>query len=147
MKELLGPEKTLEFSLLSVVIAGTVTYFYMRRSGASRSSQLAVGLLMLLLLSSVYILRANPEEAFHFLEYGLLSGFANLAIRRSPPRGRDFVFAGILAGFIGIVEEGFQGILPGRYFDPRDIRFNIEASIVVQIVLFAVVFSERQRSR
>jgi hypothetical protein len=94
----------------------------------------------------------RPEEAFHFVEYGLFAGLVYLALaerwriappqeaarpgRRSPPpRWAPWVGAVALTAAAGWLDEGIQGLLPGRYYDLRDVGFNIAAGVAAATLL------------
>ncbi|MBT8078603.1 MAG: VanZ family protein [Gammaproteobacteria bacterium] len=82
-----------------------------------------------------YILRDNPEETIHFVEYGLLS---LLVFRALVHQMRDVTiyFAGVLViGIIGIIDEWIQWIVPSRYWDLRDVQINLVAGALTQIAI------------
>ena len=69
----------------------------------------------------------RPAEQIHFTEYGMLSFFLFRMFRHGirPPWCHS---ASVLGAFgIGIVDELFQGFLPNRVYDPRDIWINLWA--------------------
>jgi hypothetical protein len=81
-------------------------------------------------------LMGAPEEAVHFVEYGVLG---MLLYRALDVRVRDWsVFvAAILAGvLVGTVDEIIQWLVPGRYFDFRDIFLNGGAVALAQVVIW-----------
>ncbi len=86
-----------------------------------------------------------PEERIHFLEYGLLGGMLFQASRlRAERLGRSgsraelgaAVLAMVLAGLAGWGDEGIQAVLPNRYYDLRDIVFNVVSSTVAVAALW-----------
>jgi VanZ family protein len=80
-------------------------------------------------------LRAHPEEAFHFVQYGVLG---LLVFRALTHRVRDpsiFVTAALLTSLFGMLDEGFQWVVPRRYFDFRDIGINMGAGVLMQIAI------------
>ncbi len=82
-------------------------------------------------------LRANPEEAFHFVQYGGLGLllFPALAHRLADP---SIYLAGALLGAaIGIGDELIQWLVPNRYFDYRDLGINAWAGALAQAGLWA----------
>lgn len=77
-------------------------------------------------------LRRNPEEALHFIQYGILS---LLVYRALTHRIRDpsiYVVAVLICSVTGTVDEMVQWMMPRRYFDFRDIWINGGAAILVQ---------------
>lgn len=76
---------------------------------------------ILVVLAVIVAFVKTHQERVHFLEYGLLAVLAGREVR-DPKR------ALALAGFLGVLDEGIQFLLPMRYFDPRDIAFNVVAA-------------------
>jgi VanZ family protein len=78
-----------------------------------------------------------PEEALHFVQYGLVGGlfFAALAERRRHPAASALLhrpavpalFAFLLTLAAGWTDEGIQYLLPNRVYDLRDVAFNAAA--------------------
>lgn len=78
----------------------------------------------------------NPEEAVHFLEYGLLGFFLFRAWRLTVP-DKAVYFASFLSGtLIGTFDEIFQWMMPGRYWDIRDVGLNALAVGLFQVALW-----------
>ena len=67
-----------------------------------------------------------PQERIHLLEYVVLGWFAARDfIRTAGKKKIKAVVLACLVSFIaGVLDEGFQAILPYRVFDLRDIGFN-----------------------
>lgn len=81
-------------------------------------------------------LRRNPEESFHFVQYGVLS---LLLLRALQIRlaGWPLFFAVAMTGIaFGIIDELIQWLVPLRYFDYRDIGLN---TLGVLLALVAIV--------
>ncbi len=76
----------------------------------------------------------QPEEAVHFLEYGVLGLLLYRALSFRVLDATVFVAAALVGVIVGTVDEIIQWIVPGRYFDFRDIALNGGASVLVQIV-------------
>ena len=94
----------------------------------------------LVLISAIYVyftlkLWANPEEAIHFIQYGLLGFFLFRAFRHHIGDKNIYFVAFLLGTLIGIFDEILQWIVPGRYFDLRDVGLNALSSGLFQILL------------
>jgi len=61
-------------------------------------------------------------ERIHILEYGVLGWFVSRDLRSKKFRG--IILACLFTTIVGIIDEGFQAVLPYRFFDLRDILFN-----------------------
>ena len=77
----------------------------------------------------------NPEEALHFIEYGVLGV---LLFRALSHRVRDptvYISAAMIGCMVGMVDETIQWITPRRFFDYRDIWLNAFSGLLVQITI------------
>ena len=97
-----------------LIIAGLYTYFTLR-------------------------LKNIPEEAVHFLEYGLLSFFIFRALLHHVKNKSIYLTATFLALLIGTFDEIIQWIIPQRYWDFRDAGLNGLSGGLFQLVLWKVV--------
>ncbi len=120
--------------LAAVIAAGL-------RSGIHRSP---ARLLCLLLIGGLFGwmtwgLRANPEEAMHFVEYGVLGVLLFRALRHRIQNGTLYVTAAMLGAVIGCADEIYQWIIPKRFFDFKDLLLNAVAGVLVQLALAGVL--------
>ena len=80
-------------------------------------------------------LRDNPEEAVHFVQYGVLGVLAFVALSH---RVRDPSLYASAAGVgvsVGILDEVLQWLTPNRYWDLRDIGLNAAGASLAQLGL------------
>ena len=101
--------------------------------------------LVLLLIAGYYIrrtfmLRAAPEEAMHFVEYGLLAVWVSLAVRFRIKDFTLYLLAWLICILIGTCDEILQWIVPKRFWDLRDINLNATGS---GLMLLAMAFGIR----
>lgn len=77
----------------------------------------------------LFRLSTYPVERFHLLEYGMLAFLWMRALddRSGWARRAFYAVAGVL--FVGFVDEVFQGVLPRRYYENRDILLNVSSGI------------------
>lgn len=80
-------------------------------------------------------LRSNPEEAFHFIEYGILGIFAFRALSFRTRDPLVYLSAALVCSLVGTMDEILQWIAPLRTFDYRDIFLNAAAGMMMQIAL------------
>ncbi len=66
-----------------------------------------------------------PEERIHVLEFSILGWLASRDLNKTKKSFKGFVFAFAFIILVGAVDEAFQAVLPYRYFQWRDIIFNI----------------------
>lgn len=77
-------------------------------------------------------LRRAPEEAMHFVEYGVLS---LLIFRAFTHRVRDpsiYLATILLGALLGVCDEIIQWITPRRFWDLRDVAINATAGVLMQ---------------
>lgn len=99
----------------------------------------ACGLLYALVLSRL----ERHEERLHFLEYGLFAGLVEAALRERGSRwpGAIAIVITLAAGWL---DEGIQGMVPGRIYDLRDVGFNVTAAI---LAVFSLTLRRWARER
>ncbi len=92
-----------------------------------------------------------PEEAVHFLEYGLLGFFLFRALSLSIRDKSIYLTAFLIGSLVGIIDEVLQWAMPGRYFDFRDAGLNALATGLFQVALWKgikpKVISERTTAK
>ena len=123
---------------IGIVLSIGAMAFYVARLRQMRSWK---NLLWLLLIGGVFAwytaqLKASPEEALHFLEYGVLS---LLIFRALSQRVRDpsiYLSALLIGALIGTVDEVIQWITPRRYWDFKDVWLNTFAVLLVQSAIW-----------
>lgn len=71
-----------------------------------------------------------PEERVHFVQYGLLAVSVCYSLRPRVSGPKLYLLTFAVTSFGGIVDEFLQKFIPGRYFDPRDIGFNVTAAAI-----------------
>jgi VanZ family protein len=77
-----------------------------------------------------------PEEAVHFLEYGLLGFFLFRALSLTIRDKSIYPTAFLIGSLIGILDEVLQWMMPGRYWDFRDAGLNALATGLFQVALW-----------
>lgn len=95
----------------------------------------------LTLVSAAYVyftikLWKHPEEAVHFIEYGILGLLLFRAFRHHIDDKSIFLAAFLAGSLVGIFDEVLQWIVPDRYWDFRDVRLNALSSGLIQILMW-----------
>jgi len=95
----------------------------------------------LVFISGTYVyftlkLWKNPEEAVHFIEYGILGLLLFRALRHHMDDQGIYLAAFLAGSLVGIFDEIIQWIVPGRYWDFRDVGLNALSSGLFQILLW-----------
>jgi len=77
-----------------------------------------------------------PEEAVHFLEYGLLGFFLFRALSLTIHDKSIYPTAFLIGSLVGLFDEVLQWMMPGRYWDFRDAGLNALATGLFQVALW-----------
>lgn len=78
----------------------------------------------------------RPEEAVHFLEYGLLGLLLFHALRHHIHDKSVYLTAFLIGGLVGIFDEVLQWMIPRRIWDIRDIGLNALSCGLCQIAIW-----------
>lgn len=84
-------------------------------------------------------LMGQPEEAVHFLEYGVLGVLLFRVFEDHVQDSTVYLSVTLTGILIGTVDEIIQWIVPGRFWDFRDIVLNGGAVALVQIAMWRLV--------
>ena len=132
--------ETFTYGVTAVVIlvAGAAVALLLRRRRSSAAGYAwLLGIAGLVIYLAFGLKAGSPEEAVHYLQYGMLS---LLLYRAFTHRVRDYSIyaAATIAGtIVGMVDETVQWLTPGRHFGVRDIWLNFTAVALVQAALAA----------
>jgi hypothetical protein len=77
-----------------------------------------------------------PEEAVHFLEYGLLGYFLFRALSLTIKDKSIYLTAFLIGALVGTFDEMLQWMTPDRYWDFRDVALNALAIALFQIAVW-----------
>lgn len=126
------------YTVAAIAIATTAAALLLIRRRASLASFCwLVGIGGLVVYLTFDLAKSAPDEAVHFVQYGVLSV---LLYRAFVHRIRDYsiyVAATIAGALVGMIDETVQWLTPERYFDTRDIWLNFVASGLVQVAIAA----------
>ena len=86
----------------------------------------------------------RPEEAIHFLEYGLLGILLYFALRNHYSDKGIFIIAFIIGALVGIFDEALQWMIPRRVWDFRDLGLNALSVGLCQIAIWKGVKPDLQ---
>ncbi|NIO43225.1 MAG: hypothetical protein GTO41_25575, partial [Burkholderiales bacterium] len=135
VSEIFGRSFFLFFLAAVALVASALAIRAIRRRAIPRSAYLWLAVIIAALGGYAYKLRGNPEETFHFVEYGLLSLLVYRAlIHRIRDHGVYFI-ATVVVGTIGIIDEWLQWITPSRYWGVRDLWINLLAGAMIQLAI------------
>jgi len=91
---------------------------------------------------SVWIIRyqlQSPAEAVHFVEYSLLGFLLFRAWSHHVHDSLVYVVSALCVAIMALVDEFIQWMVPGRFWDYRDIRLNLAAGLVMQLFIYRVI--------
>jgi VanZ family protein len=133
----LGGKTALCFFAVYAAASAALLYYviFIRREKAALK-YLVLFLAIAGLFALVSYARA-PAEKVHMAEYGVLGILLYNALKVDLDRfdTRLYAWALVLCALIGTVDEIIQYVLPGRYFDWRDIFMNAASGALVLLVI------------
>ena len=123
------------FGCLIAMLAGLV------RGPRTRVVRRAGALILVGVLSAGVLLTQlqTSAEAIHFLEYGLLGFLLFRAWRHHVADPLVYPISALSLGLVAWLDEFLQWLMPGRFWDFRDIRLNAMAGAIV-LLSIALVF-------
>jgi VanZ family protein len=122
--------------LAAVVAAGAAAAAALRRARSLATVRgLWLGGVVAAYAAASVALRANAEEAVHFVEYGVLGVLAFRALGHRLHDASIYVAAALVGGMVGLVDEAIQWLVPRRVWDLRDLALNLGGASGVQLAL------------
>ncbi len=133
----LGRTAFLYLVLLALLVGFWAAFRFLRRQpqSAGRARWCWLTAIALALAAGSWQLRANPEEAMHVVQYGVLSLLLYRALRPTLCDPGLYVVATLAGATLGVLDEVIQWMVPGRFFDFRDMGINVLAVALVQLAL------------
>jgi VanZ family protein len=120
----------------AVVFCSIIYFLVFRLKVRSPSNYLWLTAVAALYIHFTLQLWRAPEEAVHFLEYGLLGFFLFRALSLAIRDKSIYLTAFLIGSLIGIFDEVLQWMMPGRYWDFRDAGLNALATGLFQVALW-----------
>ena len=74
-------------------------------------------------------------EKFHVIEYGLLGWLGSRDLNKNKVSPKNIILALLFGSLVGVLDEGFQKLLPYRVCEVRDMLTNV-VSVTFGIVLY-----------
>ena len=129
------------FVLIVLSIGAIYVFYYLIFELKTRNPSQYIWLFVITGLYIYFTLKLwkIPEEAVHFLEYGLLGFFLFRALSHNVKDKSIYFTATLFALFIGTFDEIFQWITPERYWDFRDVGLNALSGGLFQLAIWKVV--------
>ena len=111
---------------------------WLRRSGELTAGRAVwiVGIAAVYLAWTAILAMGSPEEAIHFLEYGLLSILAFRALSHDLRDPGIYLTAALLCSAVGTMDEAIQWLTPGRVWALNDIGLNVGSACLAQLALW-----------
>jgi len=114
--------------LLSLVFALVAVKIFEPRGKIS-------SLMLLVYPLGVFLLRDNPEEGVHLVEYAIFALSVEWSQSIAVSDERRIAIGIVCGGLLGLADEVLQAINPERYFDLRDIIFNFLGVAAVTVAV------------
>ena len=136
------PAELIAYSVVAVVLgAALAAIIFLRRRQPQIDCADVLWLAGITAITVVWIRRlmGQPEEAVHFLEYGVVGVLLYHAFDDRLPGPTVYVAATLTGLLVGTVDEIIQWLTPGRFWDLRDIVLNGGAVALVQTAIWRTV--------
>lgn len=131
--ETLGRNSHLKISTISALglalLCVSIRYYRFLLASAAPSIAVKHGLALTGILFLLYWFLVHPSELTHLFSYGGLSLLAYHTFRKRE-ESRPLLMATAYTFAVGVSEEALQGLVPGRFFDLRDIFLNLIGACV-----------------
>lgn len=127
-------------AIMGIFIAIVVGAYIFRRR--KRRILRRLGWMALLLGGATWVIRnqlQTPAEAIHFFQYGILSFLLFRAWSHHVTDRLIYPIAFMSLLVIASLDEFLQWMMPGRYWDFRDIRLNAMAGLFIQGIIALVI--------
>ena len=136
------PAELIGYAVMAVVVvgAGAAIVALRRRKNRLHFADVAwlLGVAAVLVVWTHHLM-GQPEEAIHFLEYGVLGALLYRALRTQIPDATVFIAAALIGAMVGTVDEIIQWVVPDRFWDFRDIVLNAGAGVLAQVAIWRLV--------
>ena len=125
------------YFVLGVVAAGGIwSVFYLRRRrGGVRNYLWLAGVAGLYVYFTIRLWNI-PEEALHFVEYGVLSYLVYKALLHHVRDVTIYFSAAFVVLFLGTIDEIIQWLVPFRFWDFKDVWLNFLSGCLFQLGLW-----------
>ncbi|PWB74837.1 MAG: hypothetical protein C3F15_07295 [Holophagae bacterium] len=126
--------------LVAVAAAVAIAVFLVRRSQRPTSPFDIVWLAAIGTIAAAiaWHLRERPEESVHLLQFGVLAVLLFRALRPAEPDVAILLSVVLLGTLVGTVDEIIQWIVPGRFWDLRDVAVNAGACALTSAALWRI---------
>ena len=119
--------------IVSIVFLFSLYLLWFRLKIRTLSNYLWLTAVALVYIFFTLKLWERPEEAIHFLEYGLLGFLLFQALRHNIQDKGIFFIAFLIGALVGILDEALQWMIPHRVWDFRDLWINALAVGLCQV--------------
>ena len=126
------------YFVLGIIVLGLVAGLICIKRIRSLLFRDSFWLLAVAIIFSCYTLKlgqGNPEEAVHFIQYGILGILLFRALSHRIHDPAIYPAAAIIGCIIGIVDEVIHWMTPERYWGIKDIWLNLFGVTLVQIAI------------
>ncbi|MBN1274465.1 MAG: VanZ family protein [Candidatus Aminicenantes bacterium] len=123
-------------SVTAVSLVAVITLLFFRLKVRRMSQYIWLGLVAAAYFYFTLRLKDAPEEAIHFLEYGLLGFFLFRAISLTVKDKTIYLDGLFIGAIVGFFDEVIQWMIPDRYWDLRDVGLNALAVGLFQLALW-----------
>jgi hypothetical protein len=133
------PAEFIGYTVMAVVVCAAATGLILL--GRQQSRAAVPNIVWLIAVATIAVLwtrrlMGQPEEAVHFIEYGVLGILLFRALSGRVQDATVYAVVTLVGLLIGTVDELIQWLVPGRFWDLRDIVLNGGAVALIQVAIW-----------
>ncbi len=129
---------TLTINLVSIAILAAALMLLLAKIKVKLpSTYVLIGIFTAICLFLLTFIKI-PEEKIHFFEYGILAYLTFRALRLTRPEKISYFYTAFLVALAGWLDEGIQALVPGRYYDLRDVGFNAMGGLLGIFIVWII---------
>ncbi len=122
-------------TLVAVAIATAAAVRHLARRGQPAASYLWLAAVASIFVGYTIHLWAEPEEALHFVQYGMLGVLTYRALCHRVGDVSIYAVASMIGVIVGMLDEILQWLTPGRFWGLDDLWVDFLATVLAQLAI------------
>ena len=128
----------LTIDLIAIVLVVSCIYVFYKKVALRKPSTYFFIMVLISVYTYFWAMMKIPEERIHLIEYSFLAYLIFRAFRLDLAERPCYFSTLFLTSLFGWLDEGIQYLLPGRFYDLRDVGFNILGGLLGVLITLIV---------